>query len=271
MRHSHQFELAKRLGGDFGKLQGVRAVALGGSLVTDFSDGASDVDLYVYADELPSVAMRSRLINDGRQVELDNHFWETGDEWQDAATTIAVDVTYRSPDWVESELDRVLKRHDAFTGYTTGVWHNVRTSLILADSNAWLASLKHTADQPYPDDLRQAIIAKNHPILRTVAGAYRNQIAKALNRDDAVSVHHRVTALLESVFDIIFAVNRETHPGEKRLLAWTEAVCEARPPAFAHHVRAVLHGAAGDPDLLAAVDALADGIDALLTQQGLLD
>lgn len=45
--------------------------------------------------------------------------------------------------------------------------------------------------------------------------SYDRQIKKAQERGDIVSVNHRITAFLESYFDVIFALNRQTHPGEK--------------------------------------------------------
>ena len=47
--------------------------------------------------------------------------------------------------------------------------------------------------------LRRAIVAKNWPILRRNQSSYRRQIELAIERDDAVSVHHRVTALVASL------------------------------------------------------------------------
>lgn len=260
-----------RVGAGLAALPGVRAVALGGSLTSPFADGTSDVDLYVYADTPPPVEQRAEILGDGRDIELNNQFWETGDEWLDTVSGVAIDVMYRSPAWVESELDRLLVHHQASTGYTTAIWHNVKSSRVLVDPSGWFATLKVRADQPYPEGLRRAIIAKNHPILRSVKGAYRNQIATALDRDDVVSVNHRLAVLLASVFDILFAVNRQPHSGEKRLLAWTEAVCELRPAGFSEQVRATVAASGDGFGLLPAVDALLDGIDELLRQTHLLD
>lgn len=263
--------VADRVAGDLVSLVGVRAVALGGSRSGPLGDAESDIDFYVYADELPSLHERAALIAGGREVELNNQFWETGDEWLDADSGIALDVMYRSPAWVEGELDRLLNHHQASIGYTTAVWHNLRTCQVLEDPSGWLMAVKEQADQPYSEELRRAIVAKNHPILRTVKGAYRNQLTKALNRDDVVSVNHRLAALLESVFDILFAVNRQTHPGEKRLLAWTEATCAIRPPRFDAQIRDILAAALDGDGLLSAVDALLDGLDVVLVAEGLLD
>lgn len=246
-------------------------MALGGSLTSPFAEATSDVDLYVYADHPPAVEQRVEIIADGRDVELNNQVWETGDEWVDAQSGVAIDVMYRSPAWVESELDRLLVHFQASTGYTTAIWHNVKFSHVLVDPSGWFATLKGRADQPYPEELRRAVIAKNYPILRSVKGAYRNQIATALDRDDVVSVNHRVAVLLASVFDVLFAVNRQPHPGEKRLLAWAEAVCEVRPASFSEHVRATVAASGGGFGLLPAVDALLDGIDELVHQADLVD
>jgi hypothetical protein len=53
-------------------------------------------------------------------------------------------------------------------------------------------------------------------------------VARALDRHDLVSVNHRVAAWLASYFDIVFAINRVLHPGEKRLLE-----CGSRVPGRA--------------------------------------
>ena len=41
----------------------------------------------------------------------------------------------------------------------------------------------------------------NHPLLRRNLSSYLHQIARAVEREDAVAVHHRVTALLASYFE----------------------------------------------------------------------
>ena len=184
--------------------------------------------------------------------EIDNRYWEPGDEWIDAATGARIDVMYRSPAWIEDRLDCVLLRHEASIGYSTCFWYNVLHSEALFDRRGWYAGLQARARTPYPDPLRRAIIARNHPLLRRNQSSYRTQIALALARDDRVSVQHRVTALLASYFDVWFALERLPHPGEKRLL-------QELPADEAGLVGAVLEGGAGS--LLTSIDALLDRLD----------
>lgn len=56
--------------------------------------------------------------------------------------------------------------------------------------------------------------------------SYDAQIKKAFVRKDMVSVNHRTAAFLESYFDIIFALNKLTHPGEKRIVQYARAQAE---------------------------------------------
>ena len=163
-------------------------------------------------------------------------------------------------------------RHQASVGYSTCFVYNVLHSQILHDRGNWFASLRAKAEQPYPDSLRRAIVAKNYPILRLTLSSYLHQIAVALDRKDSFSVHHRVVALLASYFDIIFAVNRLFHPGEKRLVAYVLAKCPKRPPKFDMQVYKLLSATAltNQSDLLAAAKDLLDNLDELLINEKLL-
>ena len=53
-------------------------------------------------------------------------------------------------------------------------------------------------------------------------GCYFHQIKAAIARQDPVSLNHRVAAWPASYFDILFAINGQFHPGEKRLLIYAE-------------------------------------------------
>jgi hypothetical protein len=225
-------------------------VALAGSRAACSNAPASDFDLYVYATSEVPVEFRRSLA--GPHAEIDNRFWEPGDEWIDAESGAHLDVMYRSPAWIEGQLDRVLLRHEASIGYSTCFWYNVLYSEALHDPHGWYRQLQERARVPYPEKLQRAIVLKNWPILRRNQSSYRKQIELALARGDAVSIQHRTTAVLASYFDIWFALARQPHPGEKRLL-------QHLPQPEATLVRAVI---AAPPDqLLSHLDNLLDALD----------
>jgi hypothetical protein len=205
------------------------------------------------------------------RAELGNDFFEPGDEWVDAATETHVDAMYRSPAWIEARLEDVLAEHRASVGYSTCLWSNVRGSTLLFDRSGWFAGLQERARAPYPEGLRRAIVARNHPLLRANLSSFLHQIELALGRDDPVSVQHRTAALLASYFDVLFALNRVPHPGEKRLLRRVADLCPRRPARVDEEVRAVVAAAgapAGDP--VAGCHRLLDGLDDLLRADGLI-
>jgi hypothetical protein len=263
-------ELADRFAG----LPQVLAVVLSGSTSNRVDDGHSDFDIYVYTTAEIPAAWRTALAQEhGEHVAIDNRYWELGDDWVDARSGRMVDIIYRWPDWIGEQLDRLLVHHQASIGYSTCFWHNVLHSEALFDRDGWFAGIQARARQPYPEGLRRAIIAKNHPILRRTLSSYMQQLELAIQRGDHHSVNHRVAALLASYFDILFALNRQPHPGEKRLVSYAEALCPLRPPALAWQVEAVVSAVAPAQQgaLLAQANALLDSLDALLLAEGLID
>ena len=251
--------IVQRLTRAFGELPQVVAVALAGSRGTATSDLESDFDLYVYTLRDVPVEFRRGLMDES--AEINNRFWEPGDEWTEPSTGTQIDIMYRSPEWIEGQLERVLVRQEAALGYTTCFWYNVNHSEALFDPRGWYRQLQDRARVPYPEGLRRAVVKKNWPILRRNHSSYRRQIELALSRGDAVSVQHRVTALLASLFDVWFAVERQPHPGEKRLLSHL-------PEPWALRVRALIDT---QPEmLLKQIDSLLDQLDVRLLEEGLL-
>lgn len=265
--------LLRKIAAEFAALREVRAVVLAGSRGGQLSDDRSDIDLYVYAEPEPPEALRAALARKyGERISIGNRFWEHGDEWAASRTGTVLDIMYRSPAWIEEQLDRTLLKQQASVGYSSCFVYNVLHSEPLFDRDGWFAALQARAEQTYPEPLRHAIVAKNHPILRSTLSSYSHQIKMALGRNDHVSVNHRITALLASYFDILFAVNRLYHPGEKRLIAYVLANCPKYPPDFEKQINELLLAASttGRPDVLAKAGNLLDGLDALLVAEELI-
>jgi len=257
-------EIARRLG----EMPGVIAVALGGSTVGGRTDLGSDHDLYVYAPEPPPIPLRTALAHEyDPNAEIDNQAFGPGDEWGDRATGEAVDLMYWSPAWIEEQLTRVLDQHLPMVGYSTCFWYTVLHSVPLIDHTGWFAALQTKARQPYPEPLRRAIIANNLPLLRSARSSFLQQTERAITRDDPVSVHHRTAALLASWFDVLFALNRKPHPGEKRLLAIARAECALCPPDMEELVGEVIAAIPppwDDGRLVRSIHTLVDGLERLV-------
>lgn len=245
----------------------VMAISLGGSRAASVSDTSSDYDINVFSTGPTPLDLRRDLaLRVDPAPEIANQWWGESDYWTDGESSY--DLMFWDAGDFESGLRRVIEEHRPSNGYTTAFWYTARNMKPLFDRAGWLISLQALADTPYPDALVDAIIAYNHPLLRTIHTSYAAQISRATELDDPVSVNHRVAALLMTAFDIVFAHHRQLHPGEKRQLRTLATLPDTA--ALDRHIRAVL-AATGDPDnqgLLDHVDALCDDIDTMLAGEG---
>lgn len=117
------------------------------------------------------------------------------------------------------------------------MWHNLLTSKIFYDQDNQLTNLKEEYSIPYPIELKNNIIERNIKLLYKYLPSYNKQILKAVKRNDLVSMCHRTAAFMESYFDIIFAINEMTHPGEKRLISICLDKCKILPLNFEKNIK----------------------------------
>ncbi len=101
--------------------------------------------------------------------------------------------------------------------------------------------IKERFSVPFPKELKENIILKNFRLLTGNLPSYDKQIIKAFTRGDLVSVNHRIAAFIESYFDIIFAVNELTHPGEKRMISYAKEHAKILPNDFEVNVNELLN------------------------------
>jgi predicted nucleotidyltransferase len=263
--------LAKNIAQRFKIYPQVQAIALGGSQTSGNIDKYSDIDLYIYITKEIPLEDRHKIIEDlgASRQDLGLTFWDSGDEWFHRETGIEVDIIFWDPNWIKGQIVRVVNHHQAAVGYTTCFWHTIKNSKVLFDREGWFASLKKKCDTSYPPQLKTNIIAKNHPVLRDVIPSYYYQIKKAIDRKDNISINHRVAALLASYFDVLFAVNEVTNPGEKKILAYALNNCPKLPLNMSIQIEEVLYASVTDPGaLLAKLDALIDGLENLVHLEG---
>lgn len=253
------------LASEFSNLKSINSIVLSGSKTSLINDDMSDYDVYVYSDEPVSLDFRENLIKKfSDKYTVGNTFFEDGDEFFIPKPKMYVDIMYRNLDWAYKEIDWVWRKHNARLGYSTAFIHNLKTSKILFDRNDEFERIIEELKEPYPQELKQNIIDKNYPMLRSLDGApFYKQIELAVKRGDLVSQNHRTAALLASYFDILFAYNEQTHPGEKKLIKYTKKYCKKLPKDFENDVECVIKSI-GSQQILPSLTKLLDELDIFL-------
>jgi hypothetical protein len=252
----------------------VSAVALVGSRLSDFAVPDSDYDVFIYtAGDLADLRskMADELADASSWRSVREHAFGDEDAWRLGAGGPWLDLMYWSTTWAERQLDEMLVHHRGRIGYSTAFWRSIHVAQPLYERDTWHADLQRRARHPYPDPLRRNIVELNYPYLCDHRFSFRHQLEQAIARHDAVSVNHRLAAWLASYVDILFAVNRVLHPGEKRIVEFLARECPTLPAdalAMIERLASVPGGV--HSGVLEAIDAMMGPLEDLLREEGLL-
>ncbi len=245
---------------ELASLEQVEAIALGGSRSGENYDEKSDYDVYLYITAPISEDTRRAILEKYcGYMEIGNHYWEYEDNCV-LKKGVDIDILYRDLDAFGEDVSSVVEKHEPRNGYTTCMWHNLITCKIICDKNGRLQKMKDRFSVPYPEELCKNIIERNTNLLYSAMPAYSLQIKKACSRLDRVSIVHRTAAFLESYFDVIFALNRLTHPGEKRLISLCKKNCTVLPENFEENLNRLFY------DMSANTDNISGDIDLIIEE-----
>lgn len=228
----------------------VVAIAIAGSRASGNGDSKSDYDVYVYSrgNDFLSEDIRNNIYSKYCQtIEVGNRYFEYEDNVV-LNCGIPADIIFRSLEMIENIQKYVVDDCGARLGYTTAFWHTLMISYIYYDKTGEFTAIQKKYDIAYPEQLRKNIITKNMKMLSGVLPSYDKQIEKAVKRNDVVSICHRTAAYMESYFDVIFALNRMTHPGEKRLVTICKSKCELLPKDFEENITNLYKNMYGEYD-----------------------
>lgn len=227
---------------EFKNLKQVKAIAIGGSVSAETSDSISDIDVYIFIDNNISIADREFIIKKySSKYEVGGEYFGSGDEFFVDKLNQQLDVMYWNINWFENIVDNVWFKHYPSNGYTTAFLYTLKNFEIKFDKDNWLLNLKNSINTTYPQDLKQNIIKRNIMLIKDKPFAsYYEQIEKAIQRNDIISINHRISAFLASYFDVIFAINELLHPGEKRLIWYAKENCKILPKDFEENINKLL-------------------------------
>ena len=221
--------VARTLAAGVAAIAGVVAVSLGGSAAYGLADAASDLDLHVY--------YRGALASTEHRLAQLAHIADTG-----SVTSV---TTWGLEDWLRldgqhaeliyidlDELQATAARayHPGLIdeAFVTAQFAYLAEGRVLHDSTGEITALRKGLRANYPEATRAALLRDNPIRLH----AYLKAIRTAQTRGDLLYVQHRRYSVQMVFFNLLFALNRRYHPGEKRLAIHGER-CPIRPVSLA--------------------------------------
>jgi hypothetical protein len=244
-------------------LTGVLGVSLGGSVAAGFADAASDVDLHVYwrapLAEPAARAERLARVADAGSVAVEFLTWGREDRLRVGGRL--VELIYVPLDELQAEVEQAYGAGLSGEGFVTAQLNYAANGRLLHDAAGEVAAIRQRLVDAYPEATRRLVLRDNPFPMRT----YLAQLRGAQSRGDLLYVQHRRYAVQMVFFNVLFALNRRYHPGEKRLLRHLEH-CPIRPADCATRWAQSTRLPADDPALAETLAGLVDDLCLLIEE-----
>ena len=242
-------------------LPGIAAIALGGSTAAGLADQASDLDVYVfYHAPLAAAADRAiqlRPLADEGTLEvgivtfgLEDHLYVQGK---------LIELVFLDLDRLSAEAQRAYDQGLSSEGYTTALLYILFRSQVLYDATGEVTALRAQLHAGYPAPTRARLLREHPEVLRY----YLDLLRISQRRDDLLYVQHMRYSIQMIYFNLLFALNRQYHPGGKRLLAHAQR-CPVQPADLAARWNDIARLPADDGALADRLEELIDDLCRLI-------
>jgi hypothetical protein len=242
-------------------LPGVAAISLGGSTAAGLADAASDLDVYVfYHAPLAAPADRAarlRALADEGTLEVGILTFGLEDHLH--VQDQLIELVYLDLDRLSAEADRAYGQGLSSEGYTTALLYILFRSQVLHDGAGEATALQARLHAGYPEPTRTRLL-RGHPALLRY---YMELLRISQRRGDLLFAQHMRYSIQTIFFNLLFALNRQYHPGGKRLLNHARR-CAIQPPDLAKRWNHVSRLPADDGTLADRMEDLIDDLCRLI-------
>jgi predicted nucleotidyltransferase len=209
-----RLDLAREIGDQIRKINGVRAIVVGGSVARGYADHFSDLEIPIFWEKYPSDQSRNTIL---KALKADYFLPYNGPSMEDHLVIkgFQVDLWHNTVSYEDMVIEDVVERFDTDLG-KSNFMDTIRHCIPLCGEEV-IRRWKERA-QVYPEQLA----LKN--LKETLDGLVYEQLTLHAKRGNQTVFYGLISELQKRVFLLLLALNREYFPTYKWIYAYLEKV-----------------------------------------------
>ncbi len=226
---SWRIEFAQSVAKHIAQFNGVQAIVIAGSVARNYADAYSDIEIPIFWDELPTEAIRRKIVA-ALQANFIYGYNEPGDD-ELLINGLQVDLWHITLAEEEAVIEVVLK------GYSTSLSHlnalDTLRACIPLYGDSIVQPWKIRA-QEFPDELARRLIQEYLPVLGI------GQLYILAQRNNPTAFYAQLCQLHQATFMILLALNHSYFSTFKWMYQALESM-RVKPEAIGERLRSTLN------------------------------